>query len=144
MSGYLLPFVIVSMHLLVVLIGASYMARTKRMSPAGSPTAPLPLQEPTAAVSLRCGFARHWHGHQLVAAIKMFAVVPLRPLIAEEQAGQGSQQYLAPGSAARHSSAWAFIFLGLLFLANVLCSWWSGTGKVGSHRPRHRPADQAW
>ena len=30
MSGYLLPFVIVSMHLLVVLIGAGYMARTKR------------------------------------------------------------------------------------------------------------------
>lgn len=30
MSGYLLPFVIVSIHLLVVLIGAGYMARTKR------------------------------------------------------------------------------------------------------------------
>lgn len=29
MSGYLLPFVIVSVHLLVVLIGAAYMARTK-------------------------------------------------------------------------------------------------------------------
>ncbi len=32
-SGYLLPFVIVSMHLLVVLVGAAYLARTKR--PAG-------------------------------------------------------------------------------------------------------------
>ena len=32
MSGYLLPFVIVSVHLLVVLVGASYMARTKRRS----------------------------------------------------------------------------------------------------------------
>lgn len=31
MSGYLLPFVIVSIHLLVVLIGAAYMARTKRV-----------------------------------------------------------------------------------------------------------------
>ena len=29
LSGYLLPFVIVSVHLLVVLIGAAYMARTK-------------------------------------------------------------------------------------------------------------------
>lgn len=29
-SGYLLPFVIVSVHLLVVLLGAAYMARTKR------------------------------------------------------------------------------------------------------------------
>lgn len=31
MVGYLLPFVIVSMHLLTVLIGAGYMARTKRV-----------------------------------------------------------------------------------------------------------------
>jgi NADH-quinone oxidoreductase subunit J len=31
MSGYLFPFVIISMHLLVVLIGAAYMARTKRV-----------------------------------------------------------------------------------------------------------------
>jgi NADH-quinone oxidoreductase subunit J len=30
LSGYLFPFVIVSMHLLVVLVGASYLARTKR------------------------------------------------------------------------------------------------------------------
>jgi len=33
MSGYLLPFVIVSIHLLVVLIGAAYMARAKRRAP---------------------------------------------------------------------------------------------------------------
>ena len=32
--GYLLPFVIVSVHLLVVLIGAAYMARTKRKASA--------------------------------------------------------------------------------------------------------------
>src|SRR5262245_53779126 len=32
MSGYLFPFVIISMHLLVVLIGAGYMARTKRLT----------------------------------------------------------------------------------------------------------------
>jgi NADH-quinone oxidoreductase subunit J len=31
MVGYLLPFVIISMHLLTVLIGAGYMARTKRV-----------------------------------------------------------------------------------------------------------------
>jgi hypothetical protein len=29
-SGYLLPFEIISVHLLVVLIGAAYLARTKR------------------------------------------------------------------------------------------------------------------
>ena len=31
-SGYLMPFIIVSFHLLVVLIGAAYMARTKKLS----------------------------------------------------------------------------------------------------------------
>ena len=31
-SGYLMPFIIVSIHLLVVLIGAAYMARTKKLS----------------------------------------------------------------------------------------------------------------
>jgi NADH-quinone oxidoreductase subunit J len=30
MSGYLLPFEIVSVHLLVVLIGAAYLARAKK------------------------------------------------------------------------------------------------------------------
>jgi NADH-quinone oxidoreductase subunit J len=30
MSGYLLPFEIVSMHLLVVLVGAAYLARPKK------------------------------------------------------------------------------------------------------------------
>jgi NADH-quinone oxidoreductase subunit J len=39
MSGYLLPFVIVSVHLLVVLIGAAYMARTKRAVPRAEPAA---------------------------------------------------------------------------------------------------------
>jgi NADH-quinone oxidoreductase subunit J len=32
MSGYLLPFEIVSVHLLVVLVGAAYLARPKRRS----------------------------------------------------------------------------------------------------------------
>ena len=36
MSGYLLPFVIVSVHLLVVLVGAAYMARTKRRGTTGA------------------------------------------------------------------------------------------------------------
>lgn len=34
MSGYLLPFEIVSVHLLVVLVGAAYLARTKRRAAA--------------------------------------------------------------------------------------------------------------
>jgi NADH-quinone oxidoreductase subunit J len=37
MAGYLLPFEIVSVHLLVVLIGAAYLARAKRRADAASP-----------------------------------------------------------------------------------------------------------
>lgn len=36
LSGYLLPFVIVSVHLLVVLIGAAYMARAKTVTQPGA------------------------------------------------------------------------------------------------------------
>ncbi|NLF67550.1 MAG: hypothetical protein GX575_00700 [Candidatus Anammoximicrobium sp.] len=36
-NGYLLPFVIISMHLLVVLIGAAYLARAKRSADGGQP-----------------------------------------------------------------------------------------------------------
>jgi NADH:ubiquinone oxidoreductase subunit 6 (subunit J) len=39
MSGYLFPFVIISMHLLVVLIGAGYMARSKRSRTGALPRA---------------------------------------------------------------------------------------------------------
>ena len=35
MSGYLFPFIIVSVHLLVVLVGAAYLARAKRRHDAG-------------------------------------------------------------------------------------------------------------
>lgn len=46
MSGYLLPFEIVSVHLLVVLIGAAYLARSKRYVPGrtAEPTAPAPVR----------------------------------------------------------------------------------------------------
>lgn len=40
MSGYLLPFEIVSVHLLVVLVGAAYLARTKRRVDPDAATAP--------------------------------------------------------------------------------------------------------
>ena len=35
MSGYLLPFEIISVHLLVVLVGSAYLARPKKRMPAG-------------------------------------------------------------------------------------------------------------
>lgn len=46
LSGYLLPFEIVSVHLLVVLIGAGYMARTKRRRDGVAPAAAPPREAP--------------------------------------------------------------------------------------------------
>src|SRR5438874_1946377 len=43
MSGYLFPFVIISMHLLIVLIGAAYMARTKRIASRLAVEQPMPV-----------------------------------------------------------------------------------------------------
>jgi len=43
MSGYLLPFEIVSVHLLVVLIGAAHLARAKRRRTASTPATTAPL-----------------------------------------------------------------------------------------------------
>ena len=54
MSGYLFPFVIISMHLLVVLIGAGYMARTKRL---GSRMAVAETIVPAVPIMRRRSFA---------------------------------------------------------------------------------------
>src|SRR5262245_59545114 len=51
MSGYLFPFVIISMHLLVVLIGAGYMARTQRISTRMAAPRALPAAPPERNVS---------------------------------------------------------------------------------------------
>jgi NADH-quinone oxidoreductase subunit J len=40
LSGYLLPFEIISVHLVVVLVGAAYLARTKRRAESGDDAAP--------------------------------------------------------------------------------------------------------
>jgi NADH-quinone oxidoreductase subunit J len=52
LSGYLLPFVIVSMHLLVVLVGAGYLARTKRRGTGPAAARTLETARPTQRHSL--------------------------------------------------------------------------------------------
>jgi kynureninase len=56
----------------------------------------------------------------LVAAIKMFAVVPLRPMIAENKFGDAVTKLWHLVPPLDTAPQWAFLFLGLLFLANVL------------------------
>ena len=121
MSGYLLPFVIVSMHLLVVLIGAGYMARTKRMGTGRLMDRPISApregrrRNVVVAALLGIGMVIN-----LIAAIKMFAVVPLRPMIAENKFGEPITKIWQMIPPLDTAPQWAFIFLGLLFLANVL------------------------
>ncbi len=45
MSGYMLPFTIISMHLLVVLVGAAYLARTRVRVEGRAPAAAIPRVE---------------------------------------------------------------------------------------------------
>jgi NADH-quinone oxidoreductase subunit J len=136
MSGYLLPFVIVSMHLLVVLIGASYMARTKRMSTSRLPDRPIaaPRTDRRRNVFL-AGLLVIGMVINLVAAITMFAIVPLRPLIAEKKLGEAVSNIWQGVPPLDTAPQWAFIFLGLLFLANVLLLvvvWnWQKWGAIG-------------
>ncbi|MFN0019056.1 MAG: NADH-quinone oxidoreductase subunit J [Pirellulaceae bacterium] len=136
MSGYLLPFVIVSMHLLVVLIGAGYMARTKRVGAGRLRERPIAAprtdRRRNVVVSALLIFGAVIN---LVAAIKMFAVVPLRPMIAENKFGESITNLWKLVPPLDTAPQWAFVMLGLLFLANVLLLvvvWnWQKWGVIG-------------
>jgi len=136
MSGYLLPFVIVSMHLLVVLIGAGYMARTKRVGAGRLRERPIAAprtdRRRNVVVTALLIFGAVIN---LIAAIKMFAVVPLRPLIAENKFGESITKLWKLVPPLDTAPQWAFVMLGLLFLANVLLLvvvWnWQKWGVIG-------------
>ena len=138
MSGYLFPFVIVSMHLLVVLIGAGYMARTKRLSTRVAlerpmPAAPaVPRDRPVSfgvagglfsgiVVNLILGIA--CLGYWLSPAAKAEGQQAMSGFL-----GQAAT-YLEP------AADWLCPVLGVLFLANVLLLvvvWnWQSWGVVG-------------
>lgn len=135
MSGYLLPFVIVSMHLLVVLIGAGYMARTKRVRTGrllDRPAAPRTDRKRNVLVSALLIIGMFMN---LAAAIKMFAIGPIRTMVADNTFGPLAANLWKWEPALGKAPMWAFIFLGLLFLANVLLlvvAWnWQKWGIIG-------------
>ena len=122
MSGYLLPFVIVSMHLLVVLIGAGYLARTKRSGTGILLDRPAPARVrnydrrwPMSVVGgLVSGIAVN-----LGLAILCFGLMS-RPIPTE---GEGAPTNAALRSVAVMVSSapdWLLATLGGLFLVNVL------------------------
>jgi NADH-quinone oxidoreductase subunit J len=135
MSGYLLPFVIVSMHLLVVLIGAGYMARTKRIGAgrlrerAAPAAAPRDRRRPFL---VKVGVIKGIVVNLLLGAACCYLM--LRPLATEGDAAFTNPVFRMIASTLQ-ASPWLLPSLGLLFLANaillVVVWYWQRWGVVG-------------
>lgn len=137
MSGYLFPFVVISMHLLVVLIGAGYMARTKRLG-VGSALA-LPSQASGVARPRRRNLAVMGgivSGIAVNLAIGLlglgYSQVPVvRNWVHQQMLRFNGSTDLFPGEAAD----WLGPVLGGLFLASVVMllviDGWQRWGVVG-------------
>jgi NADH-quinone oxidoreductase subunit J len=133
MSGYLFPFVIISMHLLVVLIGAGYMARTKRSrgTSLAQPAAVPRVRQRNFAVTagLLSGVAVN-----LILAILCFAWYFSPAAAADEQQaittvfGRVQADLIA-------APDWLCLALGGLLLLNVLLLvvvyFWQSWGAIG-------------
>jgi NADH:ubiquinone oxidoreductase subunit 6 (subunit J) len=133
MSGYLFPFVIISMHLLVVLIGAGYMARTKRARtgalPPAAATPRVRFRKFAVTAGLLTGIAVN-----LVLAILCFAwyFSPAAEAAEQKAIANVLQQVQTDLIAAPD---WLCVALGCLLLVNVLLLvmvyFWQSWGVVG-------------
>ncbi len=136
MSGYLLPFVIVSMHLLVVLIGAGYMARTKRIGvnrAIDRPVAQAPPRDRNRSFFVAAGLASGMVVNLLAAVVCCGLVT--RPLAIAGDAAPTNPYVLQLAKALDAAPSWLLPTLGLLFLANVLLLvvvwYWQKWGVIG-------------
>jgi len=136
MSGYLLPFVIVSMHLLVVLIGAGYMARTKRIGinrAIDRPVAQAPPRDRERSFFVAAGLVSGMIVNLLLAVI--CCVLVAKPLSITGAAAPTNQYVLQFAKAIDAAPSWLLPTLGLLLLANVLLLvvvwYWQKWGVVG-------------
>jgi len=120
MSGYLFPFVIISMHLLVVLLGAGYMARTKRFAPATARertilATPHPRQRSLAIMG---GIVSGIIVNLILGVLCLAYWLAPGARAGEQRAMSGVlgsiDAYLEP------AADWLCPLLGILFLANVL------------------------
>jgi NADH-quinone oxidoreductase subunit J len=119
MAGYLFPFVIISMHLLIVLVGAAYMARTKRVAPraVAEPVraAPLPRTRPLAVTA---GIVSGIVVNLLLGVLCLAYWLAPAAAAGEERAMTGvlgtASAYLEP------AADWLCPVLGGMFLLNVL------------------------
>jgi hypothetical protein len=136
MSGYLLPFVIVSMHLLVVLIGAGYMARTKRVGvnrAIDRPVAQAPPRNRQRSFFVAVGLVKGMIINLLLAIGCCWLL--LRPIPVSGESAPTNTYLLQFAKAIDSVPGWLLPTLGLLFLANVLLLvvvwYWQKWGVVG-------------
>jgi NADH-quinone oxidoreductase subunit J len=137
MSGYLFPFVIISMHLLVVLIGASYMARTKRLAAGGVvarlAAAPRPTKHRQRKIAVLGGIISGIAVNLGIGILGLayWKLPPVRDWVHQRMLQVFGTTDLFPGIAAN----WLIPVLGALFLANVLLllviDSWQRWGVVG-------------
>jgi NADH-quinone oxidoreductase subunit J len=136
MSGYLLPFVIVSVHLLVVLIGAGYMARTKRIRGAAAYAQPVAAaaRDRRRSFFVTVGLVKGLVINLLLAAVCLGLMMWPLPTEGEAAAPAGSL-LLSAAERLAATPDWLLPTLGLLFLANVLLLvvvwYWQKWGVVG-------------
>jgi NADH-quinone oxidoreductase subunit J len=120
MSGYLFPFVIISMHLLVVLIGAAYMARTKRLGAGILPELAVPAVAGTRrwTAAVMGGIVSGIVVNLILGALCLFYWLAPAAKADEQRAMTGVlgsiATYLEP------AADWLCPLLGALFLASVL------------------------
>jgi hypothetical protein len=137
MSGYLLPFVIVSMHLLVVLIGAGYMARTKRLGAGRVLERPAPAAAPNTrrrSFAVAGGLVSGMVVNLLLAALCCYLIAQ-RPLPTSGGSAPASAAWKSVATAINAAPDWVLPLLGLLFLVNVILLvvvwYWQKWGVVG-------------
>lgn len=134
MSGYLLPFVIVSMHLLTVLIGAGYMARTKRVKTGRILETPVRTAVPHRKFSFAIlgGIVSGVVFNLLFIALAIALLAGKIPLPEGGAVGEQAQSFAATIKALPE---WAIPALILTFLANIallaVVYNWQSWGLVG-------------
>lgn len=137
MSGYLFPFVVISMHLLVVLIGAGYMARTKRLTAGGLPalaSATVTTSRPRRrSLAVMGGIVSGIVVNLAIGLLGLgYSKIPfVRTWVHQQTLRFHGSTDLFPGEAAD----WLGPVLGGLFLANVVMllaiDGWQRWGVVG-------------
>jgi NADH-quinone oxidoreductase subunit J len=141
LSGYLFPFVIVSMHLLVVLVGAGYMARSKRRGTGAVPARGSALL-PGESTARATGARRHSLAVKggIVSGLVLNAALAVLAFTFSEWTHRIGDEFGSPfaqqvDALAQATPAWLPPVLGVLFALNVLLlaiTWqWQRWGVIG-------------